>query len=628
MTYTGRILRVDLTKKKISEIEPQEGFYRKFLGGSGVATKIIFDEVKSETDPLGPENRLVFTVGPYQGTMIPGSGRFEVAARSPLTGIWGEANGGGSFGPELRKTGYDTIIFQGRSEEPVYLWIHEGEVEFMDARYLTGLIVDDTDKAIKEDLGEPKVSVACIGPAGEKQIRIACIICDGGNGVAGRTGLGAVMGSKNLKAVAIRGERDVPCAKPDRLRELAKKFSRMVAKELEDLRIHGQANDLLNCEKDGALPKKNWALGEWSEGAKKIGAPTFTETLNAKPIACTMCPVGCHRLIPTEILEKIGISPSGRFGPEYETLAMLGANCLVDDLPAICKANELCNAYGIDTVSAGGLLAFAMECYERGWITSEDTGGIDLRWGDPQGLIAMIKMIGEREGFGAILGEGIRYAAKKIGKGAENVVVHVKGLDIPAHDPRAHFSMALTYVTSTRGACHVHGYSKAGEMQEPLLIPEVGINEGLNRFTWKGKARIVVKYQDWFTVCNSLIQCIKMLFGDVALTDQAEMLSAITGWEITPIELITIGERVYNLQRAFNIELGISRKDDTLPRRMFEAVNTGGAAGKIPPLEPMLNEYYALRGWDTDGKPEAEKLQELNLKEAVHTQGEDRVKRR
>jgi aldehyde:ferredoxin oxidoreductase len=612
--FTGCLLRVDLTKKNTAEVTPKEGFYRKFLGGSGVATKIVFDEVKPETEPLSPDNRLVFAVGPYQGTTIPGSGRFEVAARSPLTGIWGEANGGGAFGTNLAKTGYNTLIFQGRSEEPVYIWIHDGGVEFKDAKDLVGLTVDETDKAIEKELGEPKASVACIGPAGEKLVRIACIICDGGNGVAGRTGLGAVMGSKNLKAVAVKGDKEVSCANLGKLKELVGKFSKMVAKELEEMRIHGQASDLLNCEKDGAMPKKNWALGEWSEGAEKIGTPTFTQTLKAKPIACAMCPVACHRLIPTEVLKKYGIGPGGRFGPQYETLAMLGANCLIDDLPAICKANELCNGYGIDTVSAGALLGFAIECYERGWITREDTGGMDLRWGDPDGLIAMIEKIGKREGFGAVLGEGIRYAAKRIGKGAEDVAVHVKGLDIPAHDPRAHFSMALTYATSTRGACHLHGYSKAAEMEEPVLIPEVGINEELDRFAWKGKAELVAKYQDWFTVCNSLIQCIKMVFGGVTLTNQAQMLSAITGWEITPVELIKIGERIYNLQRAFNVRLGVSRKDDTIPKRMFKPVETGGAAGKAPSLEPMLKEYYALRGWSSDGKPTVKKMQKLGLK--------------
>lgn len=622
MTYTGHILRVDLTRKKTTEVTPKEGFFRKFLGGSGVATKIIFDEIKPETNPLSPDNKLVFAVGPYQGTMVPGSGRFEVAARSPLTNIWGEANGGGAFGSELRKVGYDALIFQGRSREPIYLWVHQGGIEFVDANYLMGVTVDETDKAIKKDLNEPRASIACIGPAGEKLVRIACIISDGGNGVAGRTGLGAVMGSKNLKAVAVKGEKEVPCANPSKLKELASKFSKMVAKKLKEYRIHGQAFDLLPNEKNGDMPKKYWTIGEWSGGAEKIGTPTFTETLKAKPLACSMCPVGCHRLIPSEVLEKYGIGPGGRFGPEYETLAMLGANCLVDDLPAICKANELCNSYGIDTVSTGALLAFAMECYEKGWITMEDTGGINLRWGNAEGVIAMINKIGKKEGFGAILGEGIRYAAKKIGKEAEGVAVHVKGLDLPAHDPRAYFSMALTYATSTRGACHLHGISKAVETEEPLLIPELGIKEGLDRFAWKGKAKIVAKYQDWCTVCNSLIQCNMMLFGGVTLTDQAEMLSAITDWEVTAIELIKIGERVYNLQRAFNVQLGISRKDDRLPKRMFKPLETGGAAGKTPNLEPMLKEYYALRGWDSDGKPTTEKMQKLGLMEALNVRKE------
>lgn len=615
MSYLGRMLRVDLTKKKTYELRQKEAFYRKFLGGSGLATKIIFDENDPEKEPLNSDNRLVFAVGPYQGTTIPGSGRFEVAARSPLTGIWGESNGGGSWGPELRKTGYSALIFQGKSEKPVYLWIHEGGIEFMDAAPLRGLTVGQTDKTIKRELGEPRARVVCIGPAGEKLVKIACVICDGGNGVAGRTGMGAVMGSKNLKAVAVRGEKEIPCANPDKLNEFTREFSKMLAEELKDLRIHGQASDLLRCEGEGLMPKKNWTLGEWSEGAKKIGTPTFTETFNIKPIACAFCPVACHRLIPMEQLKKYDMTSDGKFGPEYETLAMLGANCLIDDLPTLCKANELCNAYGIDTISAGSLAAFVMECYERGWITNKDTDGVKLEWGNPDSLIDIIKKIGEKKGIGVILGEGIRYAAIKIGKGAQDIAVHIKGLDVPAHDPRAYFSMALTYATSTRGACHLHGYSEAAELETPILIPEAGINKRLDRFACKGKAKVVAKYQDWFTLCNSLIQCIMMLFGGITLTDQAHMLSAIIGSEITPVELLKVGERVYNLQRCFNIRLGISRKSDILPKRLSKPLSTGGAAGKAPNLESMIDEYYDLRGWNVDGKPTFKKLQQLGIAE-------------
>lgn len=615
MTYKGCMLVIDLTKKKMTKVMPKEGFYRKFVGGSGVATKVIFDRVNIETEPLSPDNVLVFAVGPYQGTTIPGSGRFEVASRSPLTGIWGESNGGGAWGPELRQAGYDTLVISGRCEKPAYLWIHDDGFELVNAAHLRGLTVDQTDKMIKREIGEPEAKVACIGPAGERLVRIACIICDGGNGVAGRTGLGAVMGSKQLKAIAVRGDKYVPCANPSQLKELARRFSIMVSKELKELKVHGQASDLIRCEREGLMPKKNWTVGEWRGGAEKIGTPTFTETFGIEPIGCAFCPVRCHRLIPIEVLERYNLGQGGRFGPHYESLAMLGANCLVDDLPTLCKANEMCNNFGIDTISAGALVGFAMECYERGWIKKKDTDGIELTWGNPEALLTLVKKIGEDDGLGALLGKGIKYAADKIHERAQDIAVHVKGLDLPAHDPRSYVSMALTYATSTRGACHLHGYTEVVELEDPVLIPEVGISKGLDRFSWWGKARAVAKYQDLFTVMNSLILCMKMFLGGITLTDQATMLSLITGWKITPVELIEIGERIYNLQREFNVRLGVSRKDDTLPKRMFEPLEGGRAAGKVPPLESMLNEYYVIRGWDSYGKPTKGKLESLGIAE-------------
>ncbi|MCD6530508.1 aldehyde ferredoxin oxidoreductase family protein [Candidatus Bathyarchaeota archaeon] len=612
--YWGKIVQVDLTRKEVVERKLSEGEAKKYIGGVGLAAKIILDGMPPHTDPLSPESRLVFAVGPFQATGIPGSGRWIVAAKSPLTGIWGEANGGGHWGPEFKRAGYDALVIYGRSEKPVYLWIHDGSVEIKDARDFWGMNVYETDSTIKKELGDPKIRVACIGRAGENLVKLACVISDV-HGAAGRCGLGAVMGSKNLKAVAVRGEKEVPIAKPEELKEKIRECSRILVENFKEFTKHGEALNMVPRERLGNVPIKNWVLGEWKEGAEKIGAPTYTEVLHAKPLACESCPVACKRHIKVES-DKYPAGPAGQYGPEYETLAMLGSNCLIDDLLAICKANELCNEYGIDTISTGSLIAFAMECYERGWITKDDTDGIELTWGNADAMIETVKKIGEKEGFGAVLGQGITYAAEWVGKGAKDIAVHVKGLDFPAHNPRAFFSWGLTFATSPRGACHVHGTSFAPALGAGLL-PEVGIDKQVDRFTWKNKAYITMKYQDWASVCNSLVQCIKPLFGGVSLTAHTELLNMVTGWNLKPTELMEAGERIFNLQRVFNVLQGISRKDDTLPKRVFEPHKKGGAANRIPPLEPMLNEYYELRGWDSDGKPTAEKLAELGLTEAL-----------
>jgi len=608
--YFGWILRVDLTNRKITREKLHEETCKKFLGGAGLAAKIIFDEVSPNVGPLSPDNRLVFAVGPFNGTNIPGSSRWVVASRSPLTGIWGEACGGGYWGSEFKRTGYDALVIYGKADKPAYLWICDGKAELKEASHLWGKDTYETDKIIKDELADSKVRVACIGPAGEKLVKIACIVADEGHGIVARTGLGAVMGSKKLKAVAVRGTKEVKVAYPDKLKELVKELVSKIPKDVKKIfHNHGTPGFLEIHHERGEVPVKYWTKNRWPEGVKKLGGSTYTNTILVKPMACGPCPLSCHRYVKAEKPGKFVVEG---MGPEYETLCMFGTSCLIDDLPAIVKANDICNRYGIDTISAGGIIGLLMECYEKGWITEKDTDGIKMSWGNTEALISTVEKIALRTGFGNILAEGLKATAKWIGEEAENAAVHVKGLDFPGHDPRAFFSMLVNYATGNRGACHLHGSPYFAHYG--ALIPEAEIVEAPDPFSLEKAGYVAAKYQDYCEVFDSLIQC-KFWSFCLTIKDQVNLLSSITGWKITAKELLLIGERIYNLQRAFNIRLGVSRKDDTLPTRMFE--KSEGQAIGIPSLEPMLDEYYRIRGWDAEGKPTKEKLVELGLFEVL-----------
>lgn len=610
--YFGWILRVDLTNKKVTRERLNQETCKKFLGGSGLATKIIFDEVQPQTHPLGPDNRLVFAVGPFNGTAIPGSGRWTVAAKSPLTGIWGEASGGGYWASEFKRTGYDALVVVGKASSPVFLWLHDDQAELMNASTLWGKDAYETEEAIKKDLRDPKIRVAAIGPAGERLVKVACIVADKGHGIAARTGLGAVMGSKNLKAVAVRGRKEVEIAAPDQLGKLVKEIVSKIPKDIKNIfHDHGTPGFLRPHHERGEVPVKYWAKNEWFEGIERLGGSSYTDTILVKPMACTPCSLSCHRYVKVEKPEKFATEG---MGPEYETLCLLGTSCLVDDLPAIVKANDMCNRYGIDTVSVGGVIGLLMESYERGWINEKDIDGIKMSWGNVEALLSTIERIALRTGFGNVLADGIEATAKWIGKEAENAAIHVKGLDFAGHDPRAFFSMMVNYATGNRGSCHLHGSSYF--VHYGVLLPEAGIVDAPDPFSLEKKGYIAAKFQDYCEVFDSLVQC-KFYSFCLNMTDQINLLSAVTGWRIAAKELLQIGERIYNLQRVFNVRSGMSRKDDILPKRMFEATKALSQAGKTLSLEPMLDEYYEVRGWDADGIPTKEKLMELGLTEAL-----------
>ena len=441
--YIGKLLRVNLSNGDIQEEKLKREDAIKFIGGTGLAAKILYDEIISNISPYDPSNKLVFMTGPLEGTLVPCSCRYAVCALSPLTGAWGEAHASGFWGPELKSAGYDGIVIEGRACSPVYLKIFDGDVTIEDASSLWGMGCLDLERALKKELGED-VKVACIGPAGERLVRYASIINDGGR-AAGRCGMGAVMGSKNLKAIVVRGSGKIQVAKPAMLRKTIRRLYPVLMSfpTTQIYSAYGTNGEMDSFYEYGDVPIKNFTIGVW-DGVKKIDGKAMAKTIVKGQRACLGCPIGCWRYIKIEDGAYAGIE--GR-GPEYETAASFGSLLLNDDIMVIAKANELCNQYGMDTISTGVSIAFAMECYERGIIGKEDTGGLELRWGDGDVILKLIELIGKREGFGDILAEGVRKASQRIGKGSERYAMHVKGLEIPMHDPRAFQGMGLQYAT-------------------------------------------------------------------------------------------------------------------------------------------------------------------------------------
>jgi len=607
--YKGKVLRINLTCSRVS-IEPLKVDYlRKFIGGSGIAAKILYDELYHGVDPLSLDNKLVFMTGPLTGTLAPGCGRFVVASKSPLTGIWGEAGSAGYWGPELKFAGYDGIILEGRAENPIYLWINNENIEIRDAEHLWGKDTIETESELKSELKDPKSKIITIGPSGERLARIACIVTDGG-GVAGRCGLGAVMGSKKLKAIAVRGTERVEVADEASFRDLMKEISLIIEKNprTKSLRSYGSAGSMEGNEAVGDVPIKNWMVDSWSDGAKKLSGQYMAKTILKRPFTCFACPIACKREIEIKSGPYAGVKGKG---PEYETCASFGTMLLIDDIEVVAKANDLCTRYGIDTISCGSVIAFAYECYEKGLITNKDVEGLNLSWGDHGSFLKMIEMIGKRKGIGFILGEGVKIVSEKIGKEAEKFAIHVKGLEMPMHDPRVYKSLALGYATSNRGACHLQATSHW--VERGMLFPELGIKEKPDRFTPEGKAKMVIDLQNFMAVIDSLIICKFALTCGYTLTHLLKLIYFVTGYKINVDEFKRAGERIFNLKRLFNNRLGISRKDDRLPDRINKPLPEGWTKHHSPDLDLMLDEYYQLRGWDKEGRPSTEKLTELEI---------------
>jgi len=614
--YWNKILRVDLSNGLIQNEKVRDSVFKRFLGGVGLAAKIILEEVTPDAKPLSSDNIIVFAVGPFQGTSVPGSGRWIVASKSPLTGIWADSCAGGNWGPEFKRTGFDAIVVKGKADRPVYLWIYDEEAEIKDASGIWGKTTSEATREINADLNEPKAKVACIGPAGERLVKFANVVNE--HGVAGRCGLGAVLGSKNLKAIAVRGSRRIDVAKPNELLKKSKFLSRKIHDNtVDDMRKYGTTIATKEMhDKRGYGLTRNWREGTF-DMIDKIDADHFFN-ITVSPVACTMCPIACHR--HTKVGKHSKYAYEG-YGPEYETIAMLGWLNGVSDAKAIGYMGHICDEYGMDTVTTGSMIGFAAECYEKGWFKKEDLDGIEIRWGDADLMINLINKISRREGLGDVLAEGIVKAAGYVGHEAQSIILHVKGLDYPAHDPRALYPLLINYATGTRGACHQRGFVPDGFGGE--VIPEWGITEDYmerSRYDMKNAANIAIKYQDWAVIFNSLVQCEFMPFGGLSLTDQVEFLKYVTGWDVDLKYLAEVAERIFNLQRVIDVYWGISSRDDTAPLRCFEPVKEGKSKGKVPkPFKEPLMEYYKLRGWNNDGKPTAQKLVELGLVEAVKT---------
>ncbi|RJS79399.1 aldehyde ferredoxin oxidoreductase [Candidatus Bathyarchaeota archaeon] len=599
--YTGKILRVNLTTRKINMERLDEEKARKFIGGKGLGAKILYDSLKPGVNPLSPENILIFASGPLTATLAPTSARWAVVTKSPLTNIFLDCQVGGYFGAAMKLAGFDCIIVEGKADKPVYLWVHDKNCEILDADFLWGKGCFETEEILKKRLGL-NVRVASIGPAGENLVRYACISVDKYR-QAGRGGAGAVMGSKNLKAVAVQSSgHKIRYADPEGFRKAANEALRVIKENsfIPLRRKYGTPIWVSPVNKAALLPTKNFRTGVF-EKADEISGETMRKKIVFKDGTCYNCIIQCWKYTHVK---------SGKYkfdelaGPEYESIALLGSNCGVGSIEAVAYANMLCDNLGLDTISTGNTIAFAMECFEKGLLTLKDTDGINLKFGNAEAEFEMIKKIANREGIGNLLGEGVRRASKKIGKGSEKFAMHVKGLEIPGYDPRGAFGMALAYATSDRGACHQRAWTVRAEISGELAP----------RFSTKGRAKFVKETQDERAMCFSLVLCD---FAPLKIEHFVKLLNTATGFNFTVEDYLKTGERIWNLTRLFNVREGITREDDTLPPRfMEEPLPEGVTKGQVVTkemLNQMLDEYYTLRGWDENGIPTKEKLKELEL---------------
>jgi aldehyde:ferredoxin oxidoreductase len=597
--FLGKILRVDLTNGTVKEEPVSESLAKKYIGGRGLGTKYYTDEVAKDVDVFSPENKLILMTGPLTGTFATSAGRLMWITKAPLTGTIGCSNSGGQFGPELKYAGYDGIIFEGKSEKPVYLYVRDGKAELRSAEDLWGKTVYETTDLLIEAT-DPDAKVSCIGPAGEKGVLYATIMNEK-HRAAGRGGLGAVMGSKNLKAVVARGTGGIKVA--DKAGFLAACTD--ARQKLKDNPVTGAGLGAYGTEilvniinSSGGLPLRNWRDGAYYNDADDISGETLADKYLVRNKGCFACSIACGRV--TKI--KDGPFKSAGEGPEYEAAWALGASCGINDLEAVCNANFLCNEYGMDPITMGSTFACAMELFDKGLITSDEMGG-SLVFGDAASIVDFAKKTALREGFGDKLAMGSYRLAD--GYGAPELSMSVKKQEMPAYDGRSLQGMGLEYATSNRGGCHVRGY---------LTSPEIlGIPVKLDPLVTDGKANMLKIFQDLTAVVDASGLCLFTTFG-IGLTEIGDMLRTCTGWDLSDDEIMKAGDRIWNLEKLFNMSQGFTKKDDTLPPRLLnEPLPEGPAKGKVCELDVMLPEYYQLRGWDAEGVPTSDKLTELGL---------------
>lgn len=603
--YQGKILRVDLTNEKITTEPLNKEWAKQFIGGKGLGARYLFEELKPGTDPLSPDNILSIWTGPLVGTLTPLTGRYVLVTKSPLTGTFLDSYAGGFFGSELKYTGFDGVIIKGKAKKLSYLWINDGKAEIRDAKNLAGKDTFKTEELVRKETGHKFTRVASIGPAGEKLGLISSVTSDITRNAA-RGGTGAVFGSKNLKAVAVKGSMGVEVQNIEEFTKMAKE---MVLKDVVENPDHaGMITDgtpiLVAMSNDaGILPTKNWRTGVF-EDSKGIDSEAVKSRVLVRKKACFDCAIACGSYSKV----KSGIfKGAATEGPEYETLGLCGSNCGIGNVEAVVKFVEDCDRLGLDSISAGNVVALAMDLFEKGVLTKKDTGGLNLKFGNEEAYAKMPSMIANREAIGNILADGAKRAAKKIGKGAEKLTVEVKGMEYPAYDPRGTIGMALAYATSDRGACHLRAWPVAADAygsQDPWS-PE-------------GKAAICVEDQTRTSVKWSFIFCD---FYSVNFPNMAKYYSAVTGVQSSEEHLRKVGRRIWNLTRAFNVREGFTRKDDTMPERMEkEPLPDGKPKGHVVPradFEKMLSEYYKLWGWDDQGRPTKKALDEVGLGDIV-----------
>lgn len=626
--YNGKILHVNLTDRKTSIEEPNEVFYRRYMGGSGLGAYYCLRDIPPKADPLGPDNVIVFAPSVITGAPVPFLSRFNITAKSPLTNGIGDSQAGGYWGPELKFAGYDAIVIRGKSEKPVYLWINNGKVEIRDASHAWGLSTGEAERVIKKELDDDKVIFAIIGQGGENQVRYACVVNERKH-VNGRTGMGAVMGSKNLKAIAVKGDKSsLEYFDKEKMKDLSKLASEIIKENssAQSLREFGTGGGLPGQQETGGLPTRNHSSGVF-DGYENITGQRMAETILKENGTCYVCPIRCKRVV--EAKEPYEIDPDYG-GPEYETLSALGSYLCIDDLITIAKGNELCNKYSLDTISTGASIAFAMECYENGILTKEDTGGLELNFGNREVLIELIDMIAKREGIGDLLADGPDIASKKIGKDSYKYAIHVKGNPVPAHMARVKQGLGLIYAVNPFGADHMQcDHDILFEEDAPEVIRNRLKAFGLQRTSIgttldTDKVRMMYYTQLWRSVMDTLEVCMfgfgtGKVFG---MEHLVPIVEAITGWDVSSWELMKVGERRLNLLRLFNEREGFTSKDDQLPDRFFEKLREGPSKGfaiNTDDFNRAKDDYYQIAGWDSkNGNPTLGKLKELDMQEFLN----------
>ncbi len=599
------ILKISLTTGITEEFTIPKEWERDYLGGASLAARLLYSSLTPELDALSVEAPLLFLVGPMTGTSGPTTGRFVVCGKGPATGLWAESNIGGFWGPELRAAGYDGLWITGKASEPIYLWLNGNNLEVRSAAHLWGQNTYTTQDKVKEEIEEKSARVCVIGPAGEKQVLFASIMCDHGR-MAGRTGMGAVMGAKNLKAIAVHGTNEIPVADLEKYKALRSASNRRLRddNEAKIIREVGTAGAANYAEYLGAMPIKYYSRGSF-EKIDEVSGSKMTDTILVGRSACQGCVIACGRVV------KLPNDKMKRKGPEHETMVGFGANLLNDNLESIVDMGELCDRYGMDTISTSNTIGLAFQLYEKGVITAKDTGGIELKWGDVDAIEQLVRMIGSREGIGDLLAQGSRRFGAYFN--AEEDAVQVNGLEVAYHDPRGVSGMALSYATSPRGACHNQSdyfFVDWGHTQE-----QIGI-EYFSRHAQAEKAANVAKHQDWRTMFNAMVMCI---FANVEPDEQVKLINAACGLDWTTDDMMKAGERAWNIKRAINNRMGLTTANDKLPKALLEPFSEGGSAGFEPDIQGMLHAYYEARGWDLEnGKPSKEKLIDLGLDDVAN----------